>query len=274
MQTREFKIKNGDKEYKLMVRRPIPEDTEESNRIRASVVAGCVRSQKQILLRSEIEDYLTKNNIWTSEHQSQLVSIQNDIANMLDKLRKGAIKLSEGRKIAIEITQKRAELMQLMLKRQVFDDATVESLAERSEKEYLLFASTINLETGERHWESFDDMKQDRNSEVYSAALNNFDELVYGVEAYERNLPEIKWLKKYDFVDEKLNFIDRKTKEFVTQDGKPVQEMEKEVAKFRRNVQGEIEEEQPFIDDYANEPCSSNEPGSSNEPSLSKELVP
>jgi hypothetical protein len=93
-------------------------------------------------------------------------------------------------------------------------------------------------------------MKADKLSDVYRKAGVASAEVIYGVNTeFEKRLPENRWLKKYNFIDDDLNYIDRKTGEKVDREGKTVKMLEEEVAKQINTLQGEISEEQPFLDE-------------------------
>jgi hypothetical protein len=241
------------KEITLSVRRPTYDDLEQSDKIYASKVASLIREsggKKGLLLRSELDKFLKETGVWTEKEEQELSQIQEDIEVLLGKMKKGGIKLSEGRKLAIEVTDKRKEMVKIMSKRQIFDDSTIESLAERERNDYIVYACTVYSETGVNYWESFDDMKADKLSDVYRKAGVASAEVIYGVNTeFEKRLPENRWLKKYNFIDDDLNYIDRKTGEKVDREGKTVKMLEEEVAKQINTLQGEISEEQPFLDE-------------------------
>jgi hypothetical protein len=67
----------------------------------------------------------------------------------------------------------------------------------------------------------------------------------------------MKWLSKYNFIDENLNFVDPKTKTPVDRAGNALQKtpLEEDIETFLNfaNVGSEFKEDQPFIDDDAPE---------------------
>jgi hypothetical protein len=239
MLRKDFIIKDGDKEILLSVKSPSYEEIEEADKVYSGKVASLVREsgKKKLLLRQEIDNFLRSANIWTN-----------------------GIKLSEGRTVCIEIMDKRKEIVGIMRKRQVFDDTTIESLAESERNDYLVYTSTVYADSGEHYWESFDDMKNDKLSEAYSKASTIVIELVYGINnEFEKRLPENRWLKKFDFVDDDLNYIDRKTKAKVDKDGNLLEDSATVAKRYVENLQGEIQAEQPYIDDETGDPVGNSE---------------
>lgn len=256
--SKEFTIKDtNDKEVKLMVRNASYEDSEQADRSYSAKLASLLREKgsKKLLMRQELDKIFKDGDIWGKTEEDKVKSLQSDIDKLLNKIRKGGLKVTEGRQICIDIADKRKEIVQIMHKRQMFDAATVESVAEAEKLDFLIYTCTVYAEDSKNYWESFDDMKNDKTSNIYTYASNLVYEVVFGVDpAFEKNLPENKWLKKYNFVDDELYFIDRKTGKKVDKTGKPIEELEESTTKQLDNLQGDIVEEQPFIDDETLEP--------------------
>lgn len=258
MKRKDFDIvEDSGKTIKLSVRFPLQEDYETSERIYAGKIASLVRESggKRLLLRSQVNDFLKSAGIWSEEDEKQVEKINKEIDAMLNKLRQGGKKASEGRQICIDIMDKRKEVVKINSKKQIFDDTTIESIAENERLDYLIYACTVYAETGNNYWESFEDMKNDKLSQAYQKAMVAAYDVIFNVNAeFEKNLPENKWLIKYNFVDNELNYIDRKTGKKVDKNGNPVEQLEKEIKRQIDNLQGDIKEEQPFVDDETGQP--------------------
>jgi len=253
MEIKEFTIvDNLGEKVVLIFSTPEMEDMEQADIVHAAKIAELIRLSKKNrpLLRSELDSFLRENGMWSQKDQNLLDSINGEINNLLNQLRSGGIKLSEGRKIAIAITDKRQKLVQLMQKRQSFDDSTIESIADNEKTDYFIYACTRNSITGDRHWESFSEMKANKDSDSYKKAMSISMSVLYGIDSdFEKNLPENKWLKKYKYIDENLSFVDRVTGKFVDRDGTPIEQVQDELLEKLQSIVGEIEEESPFIDD-------------------------
>lgn len=259
--SKDFVVTENDKEINLTVKTPSLEDIEASDRVYAAKIASLIREdkKKKLLLRSELDTFLRDSGVWTKTDEDKVFKLRKDIDTLLGELRKGGKKLTDGRTAAIAVMDKRNEIFTLMRKRQIFDDATIESVAENEKAEYFIYACTVYSETGDNYWSSFEDMKNDRASEVYRKASELTLEVVFGNDPdLEKKLPENKWLKKYGFIDENLNYTDRKTGKFVDREGKPLPNIEEQAAKIVENLVGDIKEETPFIDDDTNEPVTPN----------------
>jgi hypothetical protein len=257
MSNKNFTVKDAaGNDLELVFKDPEIEDIEESDSVYASKVAALVRDsgRNKLLLRTEIDRFLRDNGVWSKSDEDAVAKCQKKIEKCIEKLKRGGIRLSEGREYVIQITDARKEIMRIMNKRQVFDDTTIEALAENDKNDYLVFACTT-YKDGNRYWESFEDMKNDKLGGVYRKASMVGMHIVYGVdENFEKNLPENKWLKKYKFVDDELNYLDRKTGKRVDQSGRPIEQVEAEVMKKLESISGEIVAEKPFIDDETGSP--------------------
>ena len=247
---------DDDTEQEFIFKIPNADDLSDADMYYASKIAKLVRQKgnDKLLLRCEVDEFLREQGVWSDKDQAKVDTINEKIDTGLAKLKKGGIKLSEGREISIKITEARQELVSVMQKRQIFDNATIESLADDEKVDYLIYACTLNSEDGQNYWGSFDDMKEDKGSDVYRGASEASMSVLYGInEDFEKNLPENKWLKKYNFIDESLSFIDRKTGEFVDRKGRPISELQEDVFSKLESLSGEIVEESPYIDDYETE---------------------
>jgi hypothetical protein len=260
MQRKEFTVEEGNnKEVKLCVRQPQYEDVEQADKIYASKVASLVRESvgRKLLLRSDLERFLKESGVWTDRDEAKVKELNKEIEGVLNQLRKGGLKVSELRKLCIDVMDRRKEIVQIMNKRQIFDDTTIESIAENERADYLVYSSTVYADSGDNYWDSFEDMKNDKFSDAYRKASTLAVELIYNVNPnFEKNLPENKLLRKYNLIDDELNYVDRKTGEKVDRNGIPVKQLEEEAVRQISNLQGDIQEEAPFIDDETNEPIA------------------
>lgn len=259
MQSKDFTVieENG-KEVLLSIKIPEYEDIEESDRVYAAKVSELIKestNKRKILLRRDLDKFLKDGGFWTDEDEKNIDGLQRDIDILLTKMKKGGSKLSDGRKWAIQTMDKRREIVRIMDKKRLFDDSTVEAMAENEKNDYLIYCSTVYVSNGDRYWMSFEDMKNDKLSNTYRKASVAAYEVFYNINPeLEKNLPENKWLKRYGFIDDDLNYVDRKTKKIVDKNGQPVEEIKKAIEKQYENLQGDIIEDSPYIDDETNEP--------------------
>src|SRR5207249_4063362 len=92
----------------------------------------------RLLLRSEVEGYLGKMGIWTKEDQIAYNRIQADIRSNEIAIRKGGMKLSEARLLALSMSDLRGKLLGLYAKRSQLDGTTIEATAENHKFNFLV----------------------------------------------------------------------------------------------------------------------------------------
>ncbi|TXT66128.1 MAG: hypothetical protein BAJALOKI3v1_50128 [Promethearchaeota archaeon] len=246
----EFTVKdNQDKEIKLMVKNITAQELSDADMYYAGRVAEILRNNKQkLLVRSQVDDYLKESGIWTEKDEKAISDIQNTINEKLNILRKGGISKQSGRNITIEVTKLRSKIVEIMRKRQTFDDSTIESIAERDRKDYIIHTCIVDPDTGEKYWETIDDLKNDKLTDIYAKSSDMVDRVIFDFDPdFENKLPEVKWLKKYKFVDDNLRYIDPNTGEHVDEFGNPLDESE--ALNALSNIIGDIEPEKPYTED-------------------------
>lgn len=246
-------VEPSGKEIKLAFRTPGHEEISEAEKIYASKVSALIRegNKNRLVLRQEVDKFLKESGIWTDNDEQGIQKATEYIAESLAKIKKGGIKLSEGRQLAISIMDKRKEIFTALRKRQILDDSTIEAVAENEKNDYIVFACTEFADDGQKYWSSFEDMKNDKLSDSYNKASGAAIEVIYGLNPnYETELPENKWLKKYKFIDEEMNYVDRQTGKRVDRDGKPIEDSEEKINQRVYNLTVDIcNPESEFIDD-------------------------
>ena len=255
---RKFNVEKDGETIYLCVREPEHSDIEISDQYYAAKVASLMRKPKdqRPLLRDQLEKYLKDEGIWTEEDQNKIDELNEEVSEGLKKLRKGGITDLEGRELAIGIFEKRNQIANIRYKRRIFDEATIEAMSEQEKLDYLTYSCTVYEDSGNPYWSSFEEMKSDKGNEIFEKASQFIYEIAYGIDSdFEKKLPENRWLKKYNFLDEDLNFIDRKTGKNVDRGYRAIEESEEGTNDFNA-LDSDITEEEPFIDSETNEPIS------------------
>lgn len=257
------------KELQLAVMRPTNKINQEANMAYNLKMASLIRSGSQnpanrLLLRAELEEYLTKMGIWTLGDALDVEKLALEIRAQELMLKKGGIKLSEGRALAIQMAENRQLIMEKHAKRQAFDSATVESQAENFRFEFLLVKCFVSVDTGapilKNHAEYVD--RQDETALIDGAkALAN---MVYGLETnMHESMFEMKWLKDAGMIDDKGRYVrndgtmtDRDGK-LVNKEGRYIDKEGQMVDTFGRPVDDKgnllVDVSKPFIDDESGE---------------------
>ncbi|MBU2060474.1 MAG: hypothetical protein KKH44_01325 [Bacteroidetes bacterium] len=171
------------------------------------------------LVRKALEDLLIKQGIWDAERQTRVDKIDDEIREKLLKLKKGGIKLTEARDLAIEVRIGRMNRANLVSEKNAHDEFTAEAQSENAKFDYLV-SVCVKDEDGSNIFKDVDDYKDKALEPYASDAAAKLATLVWGLEDnWESNLPENKFLEKFSFVDKDLRLVNKDGK-YVTKDGK------------------------------------------------------
>jgi hypothetical protein len=255
----EVKSKNLDgQEVTVYVTRPTKEET-----AKAQIASNKVFKEALIegaLVRKTLDVELEKQGIWNDEKQERVEKLNTEIRDNLTKLKKGGIKLSEARDLAIRVRIARIEVTSLLAKRNAYDAYTAEAQAEAAKIDNLM-TLCIKNEKGEQYFKDVDEYRNNNDQPFLIQAANKLITMLYGVdESWESDLPENKFLKKYKFVDDELRLV--KDGHYVTIDGKRINENFEYVDEDGNVVDADgnrvdedglpIVEAEPFLDDDGN----------------------
>lgn len=207
-------------------------------------------------LKAEYERVLRKKGLFNlDEEEKQVEKIRKDIKDLEVRLwsarRPDGTKMTkeEGKQLALEIKDKRDSMNDVVGSISDIFANTAEHYASNEQLQYLLFASTINTDTGERYWANFDLYKSDTengDNPVLKEAMSLFVEVSAGKEDdYRKKLPENSWLIKMGFMNEKIQFIDTKGRlvdrngKLINSDGRYITESGEFVDEFGNKVDKE-----------------------------------
>lgn len=218
-------IDNDGKPVKLAVRRPNQQEENAAQLHYNKTFRLAV--DNDVMLRAETEDVIRKRKLWGDKEEAEFKTITDKLLAMERKLVKGGDSVENGRKLALEMMKSRIALQALLLKRTALDSHTAEAMAENARFDYLVSACTVYNTNNEKYFVDLDDYINKKASTVAIKAANNLFDLLYKdnyseVESKSK-LPEYKWLKKYNFVDDKYRLIN-KNRQLVNEEGKLVNE--------------------------------------------------
>jgi hypothetical protein len=197
-------------------------------------------------LRIEIENMLKSRGLLdTSADDKKLEEIRKEIKSLEIELRRGTrngkrLSKDEGRELALQIKTKRNELSAIGTTLSSYFSESAETYADNERLQYFIYACTVNAETGEPCWKSFEVFKNSSNSALINEAIKTFVSVSAGVDKdYEKNLYENQWLIKMGFMDNQLRLT--KNCKLVDSDGRLINED----GRF-------IDENGGFVDMYGN----------------------
>lgn len=220
----EVKVKDGDVEntVKIYVVKPNNSVTHQAEVYKAKVWQECVKDG--VLTRKEVEDVMLKRGIWGKEKGEAEKQILKNIKDLEKQLYLGSgkkMKLSEGKALAIKMREERIHLRDLISEKLAMEQNTAEAICENARFDYIVASCTF-YEDGRNVYNGIDDYNSKSADEVAFAAASKLGEILYSLDSkFEHNLPENKWLKKFNLVNDDLSLVNKQG-DFVDVDGKKV----------------------------------------------------
>lgn len=211
-----------DKDYFIRVDQ---KDVAEANYARAAAFKKAL--ENGCILRKALFNVMMEQGVWDSKKEERHESLLKEIAELEYRLSSGKMKISDGRKIAIELTKKRNEFRDLVSERNAMDVNTAEGQADNVKFNHLISKCVYDYDTQKPVYSSIDDYVQksgdpEHASLAYQLA-SKFASFMYGIdENYDNNLVERKFLKRFNLIDDRGRFI--KDGKLVDEDGNLVDE--------------------------------------------------
>ena len=197
----------------VTVRKPGNQVLSSAQRVAAKAWTACVRDG--IMTKKELIKFMKDNDIWNEkkdkEEKNKIQEI-NDYEKELylqhGKTKK--LKLSDAKEIAIKMRVARAELRELISERIALEQNTAESLSDNARFDYLVSQCTYDATGARKVYTSLDDYLSRSDDEVAFAAATALAQLMYSIDKdVEANLPENRFLQRFNFVDEDLSLVDK-----------------------------------------------------------------
>tara|TARA_R100000808_G_scaffold23947_1_gene53957 strand:- start:4240 stop:5154 length:915 start_codon:yes stop_codon:yes gene_type:complete len=209
-------------EQKYAVRVPTVEEIKKANAIRATSFNEAL--SRGDLLRDQLEGELRNRKLWNDKREAQYQTLRQEVLDGEFQLQKGGIRLSQARQIALEMSQKRDEMITLLSSRTDLDSNTCEGKADAARFNYLFACCLVYDETDAPYFpRNIDDYLLNQDDPVAVAGASEFYYLISGNDSIDQNLPENKFLHKFKFIDDKMRLIDKDGR-LITDDGKHIDE--------------------------------------------------
>lgn len=195
---------------KLVIKKPNNVTLSQAQRIGAKSWTDCVRDG--IMTKKELEKFMKEQGIWDDGKDKEQKAIIEEIANMEKRLFIGSqghtkLKASEGKEIAIKMRVKRAELRDLIAERISLEQNTAESISDNARFDYLV-ANCAYYENGQKVYNDLEDYRSRADVEPAFTAASTLAGMLYSVDRdFEAKLPENKFLKMFNFVNEDLSLV-------------------------------------------------------------------
>lgn len=224
-----------------------------------SLIKRSVSNDEQLLSRQQLEQHLSDLGIWTEDDAKQFLKLQLELRSLELKLKEGGIRVSEGKRIALEIKTRRAILFILYDRRSQFDSITMESIADNQKFKFLIAQCTMFTENNTPFFIDVEDYEERQNEQASVDVATALAGQAYGYDKHtEANLVENKWLQQFKFADDQGRLID-KNERLIDIDGRLINSSGRFIDKHGNLVDDQgrpvdedgnfVVETKPFIDD-------------------------
>ena len=198
------------KKITIYVVKPNNQVIAQADMIRAKRWNECI--QDGIITKKELTVLMKNRGIWDKEKSTKEESITNEIQDLEKDLYRGKDgqkpKVSEGKEIALQMKDLRNKLRDLIAERLALEENTAESLADNARFDYFVATCTFYKDTKQKVYNNLEDYNQRSSDDTAFAAASMLGDILYNLDAsFEENLPENKWLKNFELINEDLGLV-------------------------------------------------------------------
>ena len=255
-------------EKEFAVRLPPYKIMEEANKLKGKVFRESLNSGD--MLREQLEDILRQKGLWNDQRQIEYDTLRKEILDREYQLEKGGIKLSDAKYLALEMKEKRERMVEMLSGRSDLDSQTCEGKSENARFNYLFAHSLVynDDELTPFYPNGLEDYVVDMDNPIAIQGATEFYYLLSGTDNLDDKLPENKFLKRFNFVDDKYRLVEKGSTRLVDRLGRYVDEYgnyieyNEDGTYYYVDVNGRkldeetgsfvIDEPSPFLDEYGN----------------------
>ena len=199
-------LDNEDNTVKTLLRQPTAQDYRDSQVQYNEVFRKALDSGA--LLRQKLTDYMKEQGLWDDEKQKENDKYVEDISAREETLKGGGIRLSEAKKIALELRDLRANFRDLLSEKNSLDANSAEGQADNARFSELIRVCMLDPVTKNPRFPDQQAYDAQAGEPWVVEAAADLASMIYGLDPnYDKNLEENKFLKEFKFVDEELRFI-------------------------------------------------------------------
>jgi hypothetical protein len=216
---RKVEIGEGEKKkvIEIVIKKPNNDVVKRAERYKSKVWNESI--QDGILTKKELELVMEKRGIWDKTKEAKQKEIATEILRLEKRLSHGdgkrKPKLSEGRELAIDIRRERIKLRDLLIEKMSMEENTADNLADNARFDFLVAHCTFH-KGGQPYYKDFIDYDSRSTDEVALEAASALSEMLYNMDSsFEKGLPENRFLRKYDLVNEELSLIDPNNSDYL-----------------------------------------------------------
>lgn len=239
-------------EVKIYVRNPTNGELSAADRVRAKSWTRAMKDP-DVVSKKQLDKILNEKGVWDKDKQRQQNELFNEIISLekaLTKPGKKKIKLSEARKIAIEMRRKRVEYRDLISEKLELEQNTAESIADNDRFDYLVCSCSFYEENDKRVYNSVEDYKSKDSDEIAYIVASALAEMMYNLdESFEKNLPENRFLLEQNLADSKNLLLTDFDGNYVDEDFKPLDfsEEEEETVEYENDLVASLPAKKPVV---------------------------
>ena len=201
-----------DNKVNIVIKKPNNVLISQAQRVGAKAWTDCVRDG--IMTKKELEKFMKDQGIWDDGKDQEQKKLVEEISSLEKKLfigsqGHGKLKASEGKEIAIQMRIKRAELRDLIAEKLSLEQNTAEAISDNVRFDFLVATCTF-YENGQKVYSSLDDYQSRSDGEPAFTAASTLAGMLYSVDRdFEAKLPENKFLKMFNYVNEDLSLVNK-----------------------------------------------------------------
>jgi hypothetical protein len=217
-----FTVKVDDKDVEFAVIRPTADMQQKAQIYYNKMFGEALRSGA--ILKESLLSFMKKQDLWDGAKQTEQDELLKILEDGTKKLSRGNIKLSEAKRIALDMRVARVKIQELLSDVTELYPNTVEGQADTARFNYLTAMCLVYNNSGERVYSTVEEYLKNTDSEIAINGSVHFSQLYYGVDNEQRALlPENKFLIKYEFVNKDLQLVNKEG-QLVDSDGKRIDE--------------------------------------------------
>ena len=161
------------------------------------------------LLREQLDEELRKRKLWSDDRQMRYDTLRKEILNSEYQLKKGGISLSNAKDMALQMRKNRDEMVLMLSSRTDLDSNTCEGKADSARFNFLFASCLVYNDSGEPIFpKGVEDYVSHLNHPAVGEGATQFYYLMSETEGVDQKLPENKFLKKFNFTNDKYQLVD------------------------------------------------------------------
>jgi hypothetical protein len=196
----------------ITVKKPNSVTLSQAQRVGAKSWTDCVRDG--IMTKKELEKFMKEQGIWDDGKDKEQKAIVEEISSLEKQLYISSqghkkLKASDGKEIAIKMRMKRAELRDLIAERIALEQNTAEAISDNTRFDFLVANCTF-YENGQKVYSNLEEYRERADVEPAFTAASTLAAMLYSIDKdFEARLPENKFLKTFNFVNDDLSLVNK-----------------------------------------------------------------